>query len=189
MLGSCCSANTRWQPCSALGVPAGIRACVAALHVEEKVIVSRTRPPVGDLLSRIPTGISGFDELSRGGLPRNRTSLVMGGSRLGKDAVCSSVPRQRGTPAQGARHLRRLRGTPTPGHRECVVIRLGPERTRQGQALFPGRPPVAGNGPIGGIRPGRPARHPEEKKGGDRRGMDRVRRHRRAADAAGQSGG
>jgi KaiC len=30
-------------------------------------------------LSKVATGIQGFDELSRGGLPRNRTSLVMGG--------------------------------------------------------------------------------------------------------------
>jgi circadian clock protein KaiC len=36
------------------------------------------------LLSKVATGIHGFDELSRGGLPRNRTSLVMGGPGTGK---------------------------------------------------------------------------------------------------------
>lgn len=46
--------------------------------------MSPMRRPAGDLLSRIPTGISGFDELSRGGLPRNRTSLVLGGPGSGK---------------------------------------------------------------------------------------------------------
>jgi circadian clock protein KaiC len=35
-------------------------------------------------LSKVETGIRGFDELSRGGLPRNRTSLVMGGPGTGK---------------------------------------------------------------------------------------------------------
>ena len=35
-------------------------------------------------LSKVATGIPGFDEISRGGLPRNRTSLVMGGPGTGK---------------------------------------------------------------------------------------------------------
>jgi circadian clock protein KaiC len=35
-------------------------------------------------LSKVATGIQGFDEISRGGLPRNRTSLVMGGPGTGK---------------------------------------------------------------------------------------------------------
>jgi circadian clock protein KaiC len=34
-------------------------------------------------LSKLTTGIQGFDEISRGGLPRNRTSLVMGGPQRG----------------------------------------------------------------------------------------------------------
>ena len=35
-------------------------------------------------LPKIPTGIQGFDEVSRGGLPRNRTTLVMGRAGSGK---------------------------------------------------------------------------------------------------------
>ena len=35
-------------------------------------------------LPKLATGIGGFDQLSRGGLPRNRTSLVMGGPGTGK---------------------------------------------------------------------------------------------------------
>jgi circadian clock protein KaiC len=35
-------------------------------------------------LSKIPTGIQGFDEVSHGGLPRNRTTLVMGRAGSGK---------------------------------------------------------------------------------------------------------
>ncbi len=36
------------------------------------------------LLPKIATGIDGFDELSRGGLPRHRTSLLIGGPGAGK---------------------------------------------------------------------------------------------------------
>jgi circadian clock protein KaiC len=41
----------------------------------------RATPPI---LSKAATGIPGFDEVSRGGLPRNRTSLIMGGPGAGK---------------------------------------------------------------------------------------------------------
>ncbi len=39
---------------------------------------------VRQLLSKAATGIEGFDEISLGGLPRNRTTLVMGGPGTGK---------------------------------------------------------------------------------------------------------
>ena len=39
---------------------------------------------VGQILSKAATGIEGFDEISLGGLPRNRTTLVMGGPGTGK---------------------------------------------------------------------------------------------------------
>ena len=39
---------------------------------------------VGQSLSKAATGIEGFDEISLGGLPRNRTTLVMGGPGTGK---------------------------------------------------------------------------------------------------------
>src|SRR5690242_5626666 len=35
-------------------------------------------------LSKAATGIDGFDDISLGGLPRNRTTLVMGGPGTGK---------------------------------------------------------------------------------------------------------
>src|SRR5687768_17883379 len=35
-------------------------------------------------LPKLATGIEGFDELSRGGLPRHRTSLLIGGPGAGK---------------------------------------------------------------------------------------------------------
>jgi circadian clock protein KaiC len=35
-------------------------------------------------LKKMPTGIAGFDEITYGGLPGNRTTLVMGGPGCGK---------------------------------------------------------------------------------------------------------
>ena len=37
-----------------------------------------------DVLEKIPTGIEGFDDISSGGLPRGRTTLLMGGAGCGK---------------------------------------------------------------------------------------------------------
>lgn len=36
------------------------------------------------VVTKVPTGIKGFDEISGGGLPRGRTTLVMGGAGCGK---------------------------------------------------------------------------------------------------------
>ena len=51
-------------------------------------------------LAKIATGIEGFDELSGGGLPRNRTTLVMGGPGSGKTVfslqALVNAARQRG---------------------------------------------------------------------------------------------
>jgi circadian clock protein KaiC len=46
--------------------------------------MSEAKRPAPQPLSKAPTGIKGFDELSRGGLPRNRTTLVMGRAGAGK---------------------------------------------------------------------------------------------------------
>jgi circadian clock protein KaiC len=43
-----------------------------------------TRPPRGTLASKAPTGIIGFDEMTAGGLPRGRTTLLVGGPGSGK---------------------------------------------------------------------------------------------------------
>ena len=37
-----------------------------------------------DVLEKIPTGIEGFDDITAGGLPRGRTTLIMGGAGCGK---------------------------------------------------------------------------------------------------------
>src|SRR3954468_23868961 len=43
-----------------------------------------TRPPVSSGLAKAPTGIRGFDEITDGGLPRGRATLVTGGPGSGK---------------------------------------------------------------------------------------------------------
>jgi circadian clock protein KaiC len=45
-----------------------------------KVKKAASRPST----AKLPTGIQGFDEISHGGLPRNRTTLLMGGPGAGK---------------------------------------------------------------------------------------------------------
>ncbi|OBH91536.1 KaiC 1 [Mycobacterium sp. E2733] len=40
--------------------------------------------PVGPVLPKAPTGIRGLDEITKGGLPRGRTTLVTGGTGTGK---------------------------------------------------------------------------------------------------------
>jgi circadian clock protein KaiC len=42
------------------------------------------RPPVVKVSTKAPTGITGFDEITRGGLPRGRTTLLVGGPGSGK---------------------------------------------------------------------------------------------------------
>src|SRR6266404_2638196 len=54
------------------------------VRVEQGAGVTARKSKTPRLLSKAPTGIQGFDDLSRGGLPRNRTSMVMGGPGTGK---------------------------------------------------------------------------------------------------------
>lgn len=77
------------------------------------------------LLSKAATGIQGFDEISRGGLPRNRTSLVMGGPGAGKTVFALQALVNAFTRAQAARYLCRLRGRPRPDLRQRRDVRLG----------------------------------------------------------------
>src|SRR5580700_4992972 len=46
--------------------------------------VTPKRSATPRLLSKLATGLQGFDQISRGGLPRNRTTLVLGGAGTGK---------------------------------------------------------------------------------------------------------
>lgn len=46
-----------------------------------------TRPPRVKLPIKVPTGITGFDEITGGGLPRGRTTLLVGGPGSGKTVL------------------------------------------------------------------------------------------------------
>jgi circadian clock protein KaiC len=46
--------------------------------------VTETKKGIPQHLPKIATGLQGFDELSHGGLPRNRISLLKGGPGSGK---------------------------------------------------------------------------------------------------------
>jgi len=64
--------------------------------------VSETKKVVQQYLPKIATGIQGFDELSHGGLPRNRITLLKGGPGSGKTVFALqslvSAARQRDEP-------------------------------------------------------------------------------------------
>ena len=47
--------------------------------------------PISHALEKMPTGVEGFDEITGGGLPRNRTSLVIGGTGTGKTVFVAQM--------------------------------------------------------------------------------------------------
>src|SRR5688500_2524242 len=57
-------------------------------------------PPQQSAVTKMPTGIQGFDEITDGGLPRGRTALVLGGPGCGKTVFALQ------TMVHGARHLK-----------------------------------------------------------------------------------
>jgi circadian clock protein KaiC len=50
----------------------------------EALVVSTSSPPVAKTLAKAPTGIAGLDEVTGGGLPRGRPTLLCGPSGCGK---------------------------------------------------------------------------------------------------------
>jgi circadian clock protein KaiC len=45
------------------------------------------RSPLAKVPTNTPTGIAGFDEITGGGLPRGRTTLLVGGPGSGKTVL------------------------------------------------------------------------------------------------------
>ncbi|MGK2952324.1 MAG: ATPase domain-containing protein [Thiobacillus sp.] len=45
------------------------------------------RPPTAKASAKAPTGVTGFDEITGGGLPRGRTTLLVGGPGSGKTVL------------------------------------------------------------------------------------------------------
>jgi circadian clock protein KaiC len=53
-------------------------------HMQNDVLTSLTDAPVGPELAKAPTGISGLDQITGGGLPLGRVTLVTGSAGTGK---------------------------------------------------------------------------------------------------------
>ncbi|WP_068045129.1 circadian clock protein KaiC [Mycobacterium sp. E2733] len=53
-------------------------------HGVTDLVSGTPEAPVGPVLPKAPTGIRGLDEITKGGLPRGRTTLVTGGTGTGK---------------------------------------------------------------------------------------------------------
>ena len=149
-------------------------------------VMSATSPQVS--IGKVPTGIQGFDEITDGGLPRGRTTLVMGGPGCGKTvfALQSLV--------NGARSAK-----------EAGIFVAFEESTRQivanaatfgwdlpalaeEEALLPGCAALPGRGEGRRVRPGRHAQAPASQGRGDAREAHRLRRDRRAARSARRPG-
>ena len=69
-------------------------------NAPRQVKLNSTKRAAPQLLPKIATGIPGFDQLSHGGLPRNRITLVEGGPGSGKtvfalQSLVNAAPRRR----------------------------------------------------------------------------------------------
>lgn len=60
------------------------RSSVSADHGVTELIAPDAEAAPGPMLPKAPTGIRGLDEITKGGLPRGRTTLVTGGAGTGK---------------------------------------------------------------------------------------------------------
>lgn len=49
--------------------------------------LSIKKTPSKNKLGKIPTGINGFDEITEGGLPKNRPTIVLGNTGCGKTVM------------------------------------------------------------------------------------------------------
>ena len=98
---------------------------------------------MGPGLEKAPTGIPGLDQITGGGLPRGRVTLVAGSAGAGKTLLglefLVAGARQYGEPGV----LVTLRGVGGQGHRQRALARLRPRPAPAGRpargALVPGR--------------------------------------------------
>src|ERR1700722_14529193 len=76
-------------------------------------------------LHKMPTGVEGFDAITGGGLPRNRTSLILGGPGGGKTVFALQTlvngARQFG---EGACFLRKIRTIAIGNYAELLDVFL-----------------------------------------------------------------
>jgi len=90
--------------------------------------------------SKLATGIKGFDQLSRGGLPRNRTSLVMGGPGTGKTVFALqtliNAARERKQPGIFSRKRRELQLAEADIAARIAALQVDRDRQRTELALY-----------------------------------------------------
>lgn len=73
------------MPVSTLPHAANVRRQTDAAHTSDaQCRMKRPISPPTHALPKAPTGITGFDEATGGGLPLGRTTLLVGGSGTGK---------------------------------------------------------------------------------------------------------
>jgi circadian clock protein KaiC len=59
-----------------------------------------------DRTPKMPTGIAGLDEITRGGLPRDRNTVIVGGPGCGKTVLALQTLVNGGAASRGAGDLR-----------------------------------------------------------------------------------
>lgn len=69
------------------------------------------RPPIAKRSAKAPTDITGFDEITGGGLPHDRTSLLVGGPGSGKTLFALQFLMHGARDCKGpGKPIRKLRG-------------------------------------------------------------------------------
>ena len=97
---------------------------IATFHPKMKI----ERPAQARTLPKAPTGIDGLDEITGGGLPRGRPTLVCGGAGCGKTLLGDGVPGARRDAVRRARRVHHLRGDRRGAGAERALARLRPRR-------------------------------------------------------------
>ena len=137
-----------------------------------------------DMLEKISSGIEGFDDITAGGLPLRRTTLLMGGPGCGKTVLALQMlvsgATRHGTPGifvafeENARRVSAERGDVWLEHaragEEAALFRRCRHALRRGEGRR--------------VRPHRAARGAGGESAGDGREADRFRCDRRAAQPA-----
>ena len=138
-------------------------------------------------IEKAPTGISGLDEITGGGLPAGRPTLVFGGPGSGKTLLGISVPGERRAAVRRARRADDAsRRTPTSWRRTSRSLGFdlhdaGRRREAAGRLRARRAQRDRGNRRV---RPRRPVRPPRSRDQSDRRQARRARHHRDRCSAA-----
>ena len=146
--------------------------------------------PKTAVLEKISSGIEGFDDITFGGLPLRRTTLLMGGPGCGKDLVLALQMLVNGShgPPRHARNLWRLRGKWAARVGQWRDVRLEHAGTGE-EASFRGCLHTSRRCPVRRVRHYRVTRGAGGKGARDGCEDDRFRRDRRPPESARRSRG